>query len=541
MLQKITASCFADMIRYGLNNLEKHCATVNDLNVFPVPDGDTGTNMVMTVKNGLPALSVDTDSLSQIAKSFANGAVFGARGNSGVIISQFFKGLSEGFDGQDADVKQLSHALNMGRSFAYAAVAKPVEGTVLTVITDGAAALNGNLANVSTIDEAVDVFLKQARVSLQNTPNLLPILKKAGVIDSGGAGLVYFFEGIERYLNGQPLEDVQSQTSDAPQVDYSAFNRFSSFEYGYCTETLLQLTVDEGEFDYAAFCNDLQKLGESIVTSLEQDKIKLHIHTHTPERVLEFCHRFGEFLSLKIENMSVQHTQTVQKYLFTPAEEEACFALVAVAPNGVLQKMLSEMGADVVILSAEAPSSQEFIEAFEYLSAKNILVFPNSSNSILSAIQAGSLYNKATVSVVHCKCIAQCYSAMATIDFCNPNIDDVLAVIDDTIQGVYAVSVTRATKNMQFGAKKIVKDNYLAVAGDNVLSTGANFENVVLETVKTVIAQRECGIINMFYGQRVTQQLAEQVAETIEMTYCDVEVCLIPTQDTVYDLVVSFE
>ena len=529
------------MIKYGVNNLEKHCSVVNDLNVFPVPDGDTGTNMVMTVKNGLPALNTDNESLSSVAKSFANAALFGARGNSGVIISQFFKGVSEGFQQDDADAHQLSYALEMGCKYAYAAVAKPVEGTVLTVIKDGVAALKNSLETSSTIDQAIDVFLKEARVSLENTPNLLPILKKAGVIDSGGAGLVYFFEGIERYLTGQPLEEIQSATEAAPQIDYSAFNRFSKFEYGYCTETLLQLTVDEQQFDYTAFSNQLQQLGESIVTSFEQDKIKVHIHTHTPEKVLAFCHQFGEFLSLKIENMSVQHTQTLEKYLYTPSQEEACFALVTVAPNGVLQKMLSEMGADVVILSAEAPSSKDFLEAFELLSAKNILVFPNSSNSILSAIQAGSLYDKANVTVVNCHSIAECYSAMATIDFCNPNMDDVLAVINETMANVYAVSITRATKSVQFGAKNIVKDDYLALSGDEVLSTGNNFETVVLETAKTVINSRDCGVMNMFYGQRVTKQLAESLQETLEMTYCDVEVCLIPTQDIVYDLILSFE
>ena len=541
MLQKITGSCFKGMIKYGINNLERHCDIVNDLNVFPVPDGDTGTNMVMTIKNGLPALDKDTNSLAKVSKSFANAVVFGARGNSGVIISQFFKGVAEGFTGDDADAAELADAIEMGCKFAYAAVAQPVEGTMLTVIRDGAAALKESLPDISSIDEGMAVFLHAVRVSLENTPNLLPILKKAGVIDSGGAGFMHIMEGVESYLKGEPLEDLQPSAENTLPVDYSAFNRYSDFGYGYCTETLLQLTVDENEFDYAAFTRELQKLGESIVTSLEQDKIKIHIHTHNPEEVLQFCHKVGEFLSLKIENMSVQHTQAIQKFLHAPSQDDACFAIVAVAPNSMLQKMLSEMGADVVILSSEAPSSQDFLEAFEYIYSDEILVFPNSSNSILSAVQAGNLYNKSKIHVINCQSIAECYSAMATIDFCNSAIGEVIDVVNEVIDNIYTVAITRASKNVQFGARNINKNDYIALAGDDVLTTGDKFEDIVFETVKNVICDRECSVINVFYGQRVTKQLAESIAESIELTYCDVEVCLIPTQDIIYDLILSFE
>lgn len=541
MLQKITASCFASMIKYGINNLEKHCDIVNDLNVFPVPDGDTGTNMVMTIKNGLPALDKDVDSLSEISKGFANATVFGARGNSGVIISQFFKGMSEGFQTEDADPVGLSHALDTGCEYAYAAVAKPVEGTMLTVIKDGSVALKNNLSNISTIDEAISVFLSEVKISLENTPNLLPILKKAGVIDSGGAGLMYFFEGVESYLKGEPLQDLQVSNDSAPVIDYSAFNRNSKFEYGYCTETLLQLTVDENAFDYGEFTRDLQKLGESIVTSFEQDKIKIHIHTHTPEVVLKFCHQFGEFLSLKIENMSVQHTQLTQKYLYAKNQEEACFAIVTVAPNSLLQKTFSEMGADVSILSAEAPASQDFIEAFEHLPAKEILVFPNSSNSVLSAIQAGSLYGKAKITVINCHSVAKCYSAMSTIDFCNPDIEEVVGIINETMDNAYEVSIARAIKSTQFGSQVINKDDYMAWVGDDVLFADKNIENCIFETVKTVVQDRECGVINMFYGQKINKEFVESIAEKIEAAYSDIEVCLISTQDFIYDLILSFE
>ncbi|MCH5151875.1 MAG: DAK2 domain-containing protein [Clostridiales bacterium] len=540
MLKTINASCYSDMLKYGVNHLENYCEVVNDLNVFPVPDGDTGTNMVMTLKNGLGAMG--GDELGKVAQSFANATVFGARGNSGVIISQFFKGVSEGLkNANEADAKLFSKSLDMGCDYAYAAVATPVEGTVLTVMKDATTAVREELDGITTVNELVDVFLKQARITLENTPNLLEILAKAGVIDSGGAGLVYFFEGIERYLKGEALEQVQSQHQAAEYIDYSKFNRFSKFEFGYCTETLLQLTVDENDFDRKDFSEKLQGLGESIVTSFEGDKVKVHVHTHTPERVLEFCHQYGEFLSLKIENMSVQHTQTVQKYLCATSSEQSSFAVVAVAPNATLQKMLSDMGADVVVLSAEVPSSQDFIEAYEHTGAKHIIVFPNNANSILSAKQAGKLYKQAEVEVIKSKSIAECYSALAVIDFSETDVDDVVDVVEDTIDELYEVSIVRAAKNTKFGSRNILKGDYFAMSGDDVIQSGGKLEYVVWLTVNEVVEDRDCGVINMFYGKNVTREQVEAIANEIEKAHFGLEVCLISTEDTVYDLILSFE
>ena len=542
MLKTINGSCFSDMIKYGINHLEKYCEQVNDLNVFPVPDGDTGTNMVMTLKNGIGVLNGNGGELSQIAQGFSNAAVFGARGNSGVIISQFFKGLAEGLKNVgEADVRAFSRALDAGCDYAYAAVATPVEGTVLTVMREASTVVRESLDDINSIDELVDVFLRQARITLDNTPNLLAILAKAGVIDSGGAGLVYFFEGVERYLKGEPLEDVQSQQNVAEFIDFSKFNRYSNFEFGYCTETLLQLTVDDKAFNPRAFTANLQQLGESIVTSFEGDKVKVHVHTHHPERVLAFCHEYGEFLTLKIENMSVQHTQTVQKYLCATSTESSAFAVVAVAPNAAMQKMFSDMGADVVILSAEVPSSQDFVEAFEHVSANEILVFPNNANSILSARQAGKLYKKSKVTVLKSRSIAECYSALAVIDFGEDDVDNVVDDVEDTIDELYEVAFVRAAKNTRFGNRTIFKGDYFAMSGDDVLQSGGKLEYVVWLTVKDVVDDRDCNVINMFYGKNVSKEQIEAIAQEIQKAHFDVEVCLISTEDVTYDLILSFE
>ncbi len=538
-MEIINGSSYKDMIHYGINHLDKYCAVVNDLNVFPVPDGDTGTNMVMTMRNGFLSIGDDGDDVAYIAKSFANGAVFGARGNSGVIVSQFFKGLSKGLqDTCEADCATFSKALGKGCEYAYASVAKPVEGTILTVLKDATGAVSSNLATITTFDELLDTFLREAKISLENTPNLLPILSKAGVVDSGGAGIVYFFEGMQRYLKGEELESVETQHS-GQVIDYTAFNKDSCFDYGYCTETLLQLTCDTDQFDYQKFVSHLQKMGDSVATSLEGDKVHVHVHTHTPEEILRFCHRFGEFLNLKIENMSVQHTQTTQKFLCSANASEGNFSVVAVAPNAGLQSMLSDMGADVVILSEEVPSSQDFIEAFEKVTTKEILVFPNSSNSILSAMQAGSLYKHAKVIVLNCRSIAECYSALAYIDF-EGDINDTIEAVDDTIGNIYEAAIIHAAKNIQYGNRKVVKNDYFALAGDEILFTSNKLESVVMLTVADVVNRLDRSVLNLFYGQNVSRSQVESMSEEIEAQF-DLETCVIPTQNPIYDLVLSFE
>ena len=323
MIERIDGICYKNMIDYGVRNLEIHCDILNGLNVFPVPDGDTGTNLVMTVKNGLKAIEDAGEDIAPVAQKFARAIVFGARGNSGVISSQFFKGISEYFAKSDkVDIELFVCALEKGVKAAYEAVAVPSEGTILTVIREATQYVRDNLQKITSINSLVELFLEQARISLENTPDLLPVLKDAGVVDSGGAGIVFFFEGVKKYLDGEKL-DVSGKAVKDNYVNYSDFNRQSKF-YGYCTECLIQLTDaklgSDGNFDYESFKGELSQLGDSIVTSFDDSKIRVHIHSFTPERVLDFCHRFGEFLSVKIENMSVQHTANDSEAETAPEE-----------------------------------------------------------------------------------------------------------------------------------------------------------------------------------------------------------------------------
>ena len=543
MIKTITASSYKNMLDYGIKNLEKHINKVNDLNVFPVPDGDTGTNMVMTMKNGFASISEEARTLSQTAQEFATGVVFGARGNSGVIVSQFFNGISKCFkEHAEADIKLLSKALDMGVEYAHKAISKPVEGTILTVMRESSEKVRGSLDAIENINQAVDTFLKSAKISLENTPNLLPVLEKAGVVDSGGAGLVYFFEGVKKYLDGEQMDFSPSEAVESVQkIDYTAFNKNSLFELGYCTEALIQLTDGKADFDYTEFVSHLGELGDSLVTSFDSDKVKVHIHTKTPEQILSYCHGFGEFLTLKIENMSVQHTQRTKKYLCGEINENCKFACVAVAPDPIVQGMFVEMGVDCCILSAESPSSSEFIEAFKRTGAGEILVFPNTSNSILSAMQAASLYKGAKVTVLNCRSVAECYASLAIVDFDCEDTSEVVESVNETVTNIYVVSVVKASKNITYGKKSIVKNEFFALAGEDILVTGNELEGVAVQTVREVAEHRELSVLTVFCGKNVSKQQLDGFVEAVNALGLCIEIYVVPTEDRIYDLTLSFE
>ncbi|MBE7057734.1 MAG: DAK2 domain-containing protein [Ruminococcaceae bacterium] len=544
MIERINGICYKNMIDYGVRNLEIHCDLLNSLNVFPVPDGDTGTNLVMTVKNGLKAIEDAGEDIAPVAKKFAQAIVFGARGNSGVISSQFFKGISEYFStSENVDIELFSCALEKGVNAAYEAVAVPSEGTILTVIREATQAVKENLPEIESINDIVDVFLKQAKISLENTPELLPVLKDAGVVDSGGAGIVYFFEGVKKYLDGEEL-DLAKEEIKGNYVNYADFNRQSIF-YGYCTECLIQLTDDKlgimEDFDKDGFKEELSKLGDSVVTSFDDSKVRVHIHSITPEKVLEFCHKFGEFLSVKIENMSVQHTEKQKEILVAAKRGEYSFAVVAVAPDRLLGRTFIEMGADAVLISNENVSSEDYIRAMEKVSATEIFVFPNNANTVLAAMQAAKLYEKAKVTVIGCKDIAKCYSALAIIDYDEENIEALIEAVNDAISEVYTVKIAKSVKTMTYSDVKIQANDYIVIDDNGILAAGKILEETAWNAIDEAMKKDEKSIVNLFYGLNVSAKQLEYIEESIREKYIYTEVCKIPTEETIYDLSVSLE
>ena len=329
--------------------------------------------------------------------------------------------------------------------------------------------------------------------------------------------------------------------------DFSIFNIHTKFEYGYCVEGLLQLNRDPARLNLDAFREDIATVSESIVLSLETDKLKLHAHTKQLGDLMHYCQKIGEFLSVKIDNMTVQSLQqvkkaAVQKFLCREVDEdEDCsFAIVAVATTPKLQKMFSDMGADVVILSEIAPSSQDFLDAFKYTDKKDILVFPNSANSILSSMQACGLYKKARVHVLNSRSSAECYSALALMDF-SISCEAALTAAKDAIANAFKVGIYHATKNTTFGKREISKNDFFSIANDKIISVGASLETVALETVKRALLNDAYSILTVFYGENIAEEYVTSLVEKIQEIGSELEIAAIGTDESAYSLMMAFE
>ncbi len=541
MIHQIDGVCFKNMVDYAVRNLNIHCKLVNQLNVFPVPDGDTGTNMVTTIHKGLLSIGETLVDLPSVSKKFAHSVVFEARGNSGVIVSQFLKGLSQHFyELEAANSKALVEALKKGVECAYASVANPVEGTMLTVIKDATEAVTSEFNPNQTVNDIINGFVKHARLSLENTPELLPVLKETGVVDSGGAGIVYLFEGMKKYLDGEDLEALAADPK-SPVIDYESFNRDSSFRYGYCTEFLLQLLNKKEDFVLEDFKQKLALLGDSLVVSYQNDKVRVHIHTHYPEKVFALAHRYGEFLSSKIENMTVQHTDLTKRIMCSKSKNNGKFAIVAVAYDISMQKLFIEMGADVVIYSEDNVSTKDYLEAFDKIESKHIFVFPNSSDAILSAIQAKKLYTKSKVIVVNSRGIAECYATLPAINFEETDIEKVNDDITRIINNLFVVSVAKRQNAVRFGNKTICRNEYYSFSRKELILISKNLEETVVQTIKMVLKKYKKDIITIFYKSSVSPEQMENIEEAVNSLGVAVELFTVPTDNLPCEMSVAFE
>ncbi|MBR2336611.1 MAG: DAK2 domain-containing protein [Clostridia bacterium] len=541
MQKTIDGLTYVKFLENGINNVVKNKKELNDLNVFPVPDGDTGTNMSMTLRQGLQATDTSLTSLAEVANQFASSAVFGARGNSGVIVSQFFKGIAKGFGAKSAvDVNDFIKALERGSKSAYSSVVKPVEGTMLTVVREAVEEVKRH--SPEFIEEVIDLYLVGARQALDKTPSLLPVLKKAGVVDSGGMGIVCFFEGIQKFLRGEEIS-VEEEVAVTESIDLTKFNKDTRFVYGYCTEGLLQLKMDVEDFDRDKLKSELSRIGNSIVMTVEGDKVKLHVHSKTPGTVLNCCQQYGEFLTVKIENMTLQNIalnkEEDKKILYKEEDTEFDFAVVAVAPNGYLQKKLFEMGADIVIMSGISPSAQDFLDAFSYTKAKEILVFPNSSNSILTCMQASCLYKKARVTVLNSRSVEECYVSLGLIDF-EDSIENAVDVVNEAIANLYRVGIYHSAKDLKYGRYSVKKNDFFALANKRILSVGKSVEEVTISTVSRILDAKDFCVLTIFYGSEMAEEFIEMLSEKIKERCDGIEITLVAKQ-LADDMVLVFE
>ncbi|MBQ9760935.1 MAG: DAK2 domain-containing protein [Clostridia bacterium] len=525
----------ANMARGGAAQLRANAEEVNALNVFPVPDGDTGDNMSMTIEGGISAINgMEETNISTVMDTMARGMLLGARGNSGVILSQFFAGIAKGLSGCDkADVPTLGAALEEGVKKAYASVMKPTEGTILTVAREGVAYAVKNITEESTVVSLFADLIKEMYASLQRTPELLPALKEAEVIDSGGAGLFYIMDGCNRVLNGEDLvADLPTAVATAaPKLDLTkiSFGPDSVMEYGYCTECLLQLQnskVDIEHFDVNVVKDFLQSVGDSIVAFQTDSIVKLHVHTMTPEKVLEFCRQYGEFLTIKIENMSVQHTETETDNTAKKKEKPAKrYGIVAVCTGDGIEELYRELGTDYIIYGGQTqnPSTQDFLNAFEEVSAEHIFVVPNNKNIYMAASQAAEIYTDADVHVIASNNIGSGYIAIAALDHDEEDVEVAAQQMRDAMNGVAAGYVSPSVRDAELNGVQVFKDDYIAFVDKEMVTSRSNKEAAAMDLIDTMLSVPDKFMMTVFFGKDVTDIEKASICAYLEENHPDAE------------------
>lgn len=547
MSTTIDGKKYAQMLLGGASNLSSKADEINSLNVFPVADGDTGTNMFRTMEGGLEEIDkvISAPDIGEISRLFSRGMLLAARGNSGVILSQIFAGINEKLSGS-SEVKalELADAYRNGIKKSYAAVQNPTEGTILTVFRESTEYASERMNDDSTIEDFFRLHLEKARQSLDETKELLPVLAEADVVDSGALGYLTIAEGMYSALTNEKTAYNSFSPKTSQNVNIDLFTRDSKLEFGYCTEFLLRLTtdrVDPDNFDINGILEILEELGgESIVAYKQDDIVKVHVHTFHPGDILSKMQSFGEFLTIKIENMSLGHSESIK-----PKKEQAPekkYAVVSVASGSGMAEIFSSMGADQIISGGATsnPSTEEFIKAFGKCNAENIIVFPNHKNIFLAAKQAADLYKDSKVYVVETKNQMQGYAALSVL---TPGITDIESLVasakraaSDMIDG----SVSKAVRDATIDSVDIKCGEYIAFCCGRIVSTAHTAEDAVLEVLESADMDL-AEIITIFTGKDVTAENSARLVGIIEDKYGDCEVVTHDGGQEIYDYYIAVE
>ncbi len=539
-MKTVNGQLFKQMLQSGAANLSNHHAEIDALNVFPVPDGDTGTNMSMTFTSGVKdALATGSEDIPVIAKALSKGLLMGARGNSGVITSQIFRGVYQSIGSkQTLNAADFAAAFTKGSEVAYKAVMKPVEGTILTVIRE-ASYYAEHLVQPEEmeVEDWFATFIEYAKESLNTTPDLLPVLKEVGVVDSGGAGLLVILEGMHSALLGNVIEAKDGDAS-ASQAAMDVEND----EFGYCTEFILRLSErGMNSFTEDKLKRKLSQIGESIVVVQDEELVKVHVHTLTPGEALNLAQRYGEFIKLKIENMQEQHS-TLQAEAAAPEkkEPEKEYALIAVAAGEGLTNLFKEYRCDVVISGGQTmnPSTEDFVAAINKLNAKHIFVLPNNSNIILAAQQAAVVLDERDIHVLPSKSIPQGLSACLMF---NPeaSVENNIEEMTEAIRHVKTGQVTYAIKDTTYEGLEIKEGDYMGMFEKSIIVAVPN----KMEAVKALVDQmmdEDAEIVTVVAGEDATSEEIDALVAYIEENY-DAEVDLHQGDQPVYSFVLGVE
>ncbi len=538
-MRELDGILYKKMLINGLAMLANDENRINALNVFPVPDGDTGTNMRMTLESGINHM-VDDTSLKNAASTLARGMLLGARGNSGVILSQLFKGQFIYFkDKEKVDVIGFAEALEQSYKTAYDAVIHPAEGTILTVAREGIHHILSKITKELTFEEFFELLIDQMEKALANTPNLLKVLKDANVIDSGGAGLVLIYKGMQKYLRNEIIarQDQEIIKASNPTAANSVFDEDSDFEYGYCTEFLLQLQnkkLNKNEFDINEFIKYLETKGNSIVAFKDGTIVKVHVHTFTPGDVLNEAQKYGEFISLKIENMQLEHNETVSK------TKNIC-AIAVVDGKGIAEEF-KKFGCDVIIDANDNfnTSTEEFIMAIKANPARDYIIFPNNKNIIMAAKQAKEVLNNDNIHIIETKSVIECYFGlqMTALDDEELTIDDHIENIMEGIEGVDTLLITRAIRKSVVDGISINGGDYIAILNGKIIKSSLNRDELILEALDT-IDMDEKAIISIFNGNNISADEANSLASHIRDKYEFIETGVIDGKQMIYDFIIG--
>ncbi len=544
------------IIKNGSIKLKNNHQMINDLNVFPVPDGDTGSNMQSTMMSGVSSIeSFEDESVEKIGKALSRGLLMGARGNSGVILSQLFSGFAKAFkDLSTANSVQFVNGLKYGVEQAYGAVINPVEGTILTVAREAVDEAEKTAKEDSDIIDIMKIYLKEAHASLKRTPDLLPVLKESGVVDSGGAGLIVIIEGMLDALEGKFYDEAKPSRKDKKQG--RAFETEVT-EFGYCTEFIIQLDQDK-KFSKDKLVKQLGRLGDSIVVVADEEICKVHVHTEKPGDALNIGQIYGEFANLKIENMTMQHTETLLHSAEGSEDDagHACghdhghdfrvetkkkYGIITVVNGSGLRAMFEEMGVNHVIDGGQTmnPSTQDFIDAVKGVNADNILIIPNNKNVFLSAEHAAKNIEDKNVIVLPAKTIPQGYASLTMFD-ANQDIEDTIEEMNELIEHVKSGEVTYAVRDTKINGLDIKKDDYLGIENGKIVASKSNrFETV--QSLTDNLLDDESEIITIMYGKDVDKDEVDKLVNYIETTYPDIEIETVDGNQDIYAYLLAVE
>lgn len=550
---------FAEMVIQGANHLTANAKMVDALNVFPVPDGDTGTNMNLSMTSGAKEVKNNVqEHIGKVGVALSKGLLMGARGNSGVILSQLFRGFSKAVETKaQISGDDFAHALEAGVETAYKAVMKPVEGTILTVAKDSAKKGVQAAQNSNDIIVIMEEVLKEAKASLKRTPDLLPVLKEVGVVDSGGQGLVFVYEGFLAVLKGEKLPDTPSASLSMDELVNTEHHKnvqghinTEDIEFGYCTEFMVRFEQEKTAnhpFNEGVFRNDLSKLGDSLLVIADEDVVKVHIHSEQPGEVLSYGQKYGNLINMKIENMRQQHTNIVGETHVAPVsdfqkapKDQQEYGIVAVSMGSGIADLFKSIGAHAVIEGGQTmnPSTEDIVKAVKEVNAKKVFILPNNKNIIMAAQQAADV-SEEDIYVIPSKTVPQGLSALLAF---NPSGDLQTneAAMNDALKHVKTGQITFAVRDTQIDGLEIEKDDFMGIAEGKIVVKNKDKGKTAIELLSQMLDE-DSEILTIIYGEDVSEEEVQQLSQFVEDKYGDVEIEIHNGGQPLYSFIFSIE